>query len=111
MAFNAFEIGILMSSLQVMRIFAPNLWGWMADHTGRRVMIVQLAAIGSILNYLGVFFGSGFAWLFVVMGTMSFSWSASLPLVEATTLSYLGEHSYRYGHTSVYEVWWDLFLP
>jgi len=97
LAFNAFEIGILMSLLQVMRIFAPNLWGWMADHTGWRVMIVQLAAIGSLLSYLGVFFGSGFAWLFAVMGTMSFFWSASLPLVEATTLSYLGEHTYRYG--------------
>lgn len=97
LAFNAFQIGVLMSLLQVMRIFAPNIWGWMADHTGRRVMIVQVAALGSLLAYLGVFFGTSFAWLFAVMATMSFFWSASLPLVEATTLSHLGEYTHRYG--------------
>lgn len=97
LAFSAFQIGVLMSLLQVMRIFAPNLWGWMADRSGRRVLIVQVAALGSLLAYLGVFFGTSFAWLFAVMATMSFFWSASLPLVEATTLSHLGEHSHRYG--------------
>ncbi len=97
LAFSAFQIGVLMSLLQVMRIFAPNIWGWMADRSGKRVMIVQIAALGSLLCYLGVFFGTSFAWLFAVMVTMSFFWSASLPLVEATTLSHLGEHSHRYG--------------
>jgi len=97
LAFSAFQIGVLMSLLQVMRIFAPNIWGWMADRSGKRVMIVQIAALGSLLCYLGVFFGTSFAWLFAVMATMSFFWSASLPLVEATTLSHLGEHSHRYG--------------
>jgi PPP family 3-phenylpropionic acid transporter len=95
--FTAFQIGVLMSLLQVMRIFAPNIWGWVADHTGRRVAIVQLAALASLLSYLGVFFGAGFWWLFLVMSLMSFFWSASLPLVEATTLSHLGEKTARYG--------------
>lgn len=31
---SAFEIGILMSLMQAMRIVGPNLWGWMADRTG-----------------------------------------------------------------------------
>jgi len=95
--FSAFQIGVLMSLLQVMRIFAPNLWGWMADHLGRRVLIVQVAAATSFLSYFGVFFGTSFAWLFAVMALLSFFWSASLPLVEATTLSHLGEHTGKYG--------------
>ena len=45
LSFNAFQIGVLMSLLHVMRIFAPTAWGWLADHTGRRMLIVQLAAI------------------------------------------------------------------
>jgi PPP family 3-phenylpropionic acid transporter len=32
--FSAADIGILMSLFQVSRIFAPNFWGWLADHTG-----------------------------------------------------------------------------
>jgi PPP family 3-phenylpropionic acid transporter len=95
--FTAFQIGVLMSLLQVTRIFAPNIWGHIADATGRRVFIVHVAALGSLLMFIGVFFGNGFWWLFLVMSGMSFFWSASLPLVEATTLSHLGEHTHRYG--------------
>lgn len=95
--FTAFQIGILMSLLQVMRMFSPNIWGWAADHTGKRVAIVQIAATLSLASYVGVFFGTSFLWLFVVMSLISFFWSASLPLVEATTLSHLGERTESYG--------------
>jgi MFS transporter, PPP family, 3-phenylpropionic acid transporter len=95
--FSAFQIGVLMSLLQVARIFAPNLWGWLADHSGRRVRVVQLAAGLSLACYLGVFAGDDFVWLFIVMATMSFFWSASLPLVEAITLGHLREAASGYG--------------
>lgn len=97
LSFDAFEIGVLMSLLQVMRIFAPNIWGHIADRTGRRTPIVQIAALGSALAFAGVFFGSGFWWLFAVMAALSFFWSASLPLVEAMTLSHLRERTDAYG--------------
>lgn len=95
--FNAFEIGVLMSLFQVMRIFAPNAWGWLADHLGRRVLIVQIAATASLLAFIGMFYVSDFWPLFLVMSLISFFWSASLPLVEATTLSHLGERTAKYG--------------
>ena len=97
LAFNAFQIGVLMSLLQVMRIFAPNIWGHIADRTGRRTTIVQIAALGSVLVFTGVFVGDSFWWLFAVMAALSFFWSASLPLVEAMTLSHLGDRSDAYG--------------
>lgn len=95
--FSAFQIGVLMSLLQVARIFAPNLWGWLADHSGRGVRLVQVAAGMSLLTYLGVFTGTSFSWMFAVMALMSFFWSASLPLMEAITLGHLGEGSSGYG--------------
>lgn len=97
LGFSAVDIGVLMSLLAVMRMFAPNIWGWMADRSGKRVAIVQFAAAASLVSFAGVFFGHGFWWLFAVMAGMSFFWSASLPLVEATTFSHLGERSDRYG--------------
>ena len=97
LAFNAFQIGVLMSLLQVMRIFAPNIWGHIADLTGRRTRIVQIAAIGSVLVFTGVFVSDSFWWLFAVMAALSFFWSASLPLVEAMTLSHLGDRTDDYG--------------
>jgi PPP family 3-phenylpropionic acid transporter len=97
LGFDAWRIGVLMALLQAMRIFAPNIWGHVADRTGRRAAIVQVAALGSAVSFCGVFLGSNFAWLFVVMSAMSFFWSASLPLVEAMTLSHLKERTDRYG--------------
>ena len=97
LAFSALQIGVLMSLLQVMRIFAPNIWGHIADRTGRRTAIVQLAATGSVVAFAGVFISDQFWWLFIVMAALSFFWSASLPLVEAMTLSHLGERIDAYG--------------
>lgn len=97
LSFNALQIGVLMSLLHVTRIFAPTAWGWLADHTGKRMLIVQLASITGLITYCGVFFGESFFWMFAVMSLMSFFWSASLPLIEATTLSHLGENTARYG--------------
>lgn len=96
--FNAFQIGILMAPLHVMRMFAPNIWGHIADRTGRRVAIVQFAAVISLVSFAGVFLGNGFWWLLAVMSFISFFWSASLPLVEATTLSHLKDRTDRYGN-------------
>lgn len=95
--FNAVEIATLMSVQPVMRMLAPNLWGWLADHTGRRSQVVQVAASLSALFYLGVFMTTSFWGMLLVLGLMSFFWSASMPLVEATTLSYLGQYAARYG--------------
>ena len=97
LTFSALQIGVLMSLLQVMRIFAPNIWGHIADRTGRRTPIVQIAVVSSVLVFLGVFVGSSFWWLFAVMAALGFFWSASLPLVEAMTLSHLGERIESYG--------------
>lgn len=98
LTFSAFQIAILMSLFQVARIFAPSLWGWLADHTGRRAYIIRWLAALSLLSYAGVFFGESFSWLFVVMLLLSFFWSASLPLIEAITLGHLGDRFDRYGH-------------
>ena len=56
LSFNAFQIGMLMSLLHVTRIFAPAAWGWLADHTGKRLLIVQLAAITGSDKLLRCFF-------------------------------------------------------
>ena len=82
--FSAIEIAILMSIQPVMRMVAPYLWGWLADHKGDRKQVVQVAATLSAACYLGVFATTGFWGLFLVLILMGFFWSASMPLVEAT---------------------------
>src|SRR5712691_2572008 len=100
--FSASEIGVLMSLLLATRIFAPTLWGWLADRSGKRVGIVRVAAALSLASYFGVSFGVSFWWMFAVMALISFFWSASLPLVEATTLSHLGDSAASYGRVRLW---------
>ncbi|MBU0621864.1 MAG: MFS transporter [Gammaproteobacteria bacterium] len=95
--FDAIDIAILMSIQPVMRMVAPNIWGWLADHTGRSREVVVMAASLSALFYLGVFATTSFWGLFLVLTLMSFFWSASMPLVEATTMSWLGKNTAHYG--------------
>ena len=95
--FDAIDIAILVAVQPVMRMIAPTLWGWVADRTGKRLLVVQIAATLSAVCYMGVFATTSFWGMFLVLGVMGFFWSASMPLVEATTLTYLGKHSARYG--------------
>ena len=99
---SAVEIGVLMSLPQLTRIVAPHLWGWLADRSARRLRVVRYTGVAGLACFLGVFAGSGFALLFVVLFTMTFFWSAALPLMEATTLSHLGEETARYGRIRVW---------
>lgn len=97
LGFSAWDIGVLMSLLQVMRIIAPNLWGLLAGRLGMTTPIVRVAAALSLIGFVGFFFARAFAGLFLAMAMLSFFWSAALPLVETLTFGHLGTHSDRYG--------------
>ncbi len=94
---SAWEIGVLMSVPQVMRLLAPNLWGWLADRLGRRAAVVKVAALGSVLGFCGFFFTREYLPMLAAMTLVWFFWSAALPLVEAMTLDRLAGQTERYG--------------
>jgi PPP family 3-phenylpropionic acid transporter len=94
---TAAAIGTLMSLMLAMRLLAPNIWGWLADHLGRKVMVIRLSALLSAAGFLIFFLVRDFWGLFVAMAIMAFFWSASLPLVEALTLRHLEGRAEQYG--------------
>lgn len=91
LSYSSVEIGILMSLLQVMRIFGPSVWGYLADvYHDKHLKIIQGACFLGLISYCGFFLDYHSFWfLFVIMSLLSFFWSASLPLVETITLAYL----------------------
>jgi PPP family 3-phenylpropionic acid transporter len=99
---SAVDIGLLMALPQLTRIVAPHLWGWLADRGSSRMSVVRWTGFVGLACFTGIFAGSGFALLFTVLFAMTFFWSAALPLVEATTLSHLGEETARYGRIRVW---------
>jgi PPP family 3-phenylpropionic acid transporter len=94
--FSVVEIGELVAIIMATKIVAPNIWGWIADHTGRRIKIVRIACLLAMLAFAGVFFAHGYWWMALVMSLFSFFWNAALPQFEATTLNHLGRDTHRY---------------
>jgi PPP family 3-phenylpropionic acid transporter len=94
--FNVTQIGQLTAILMATKIVAPYVWGWIADHSGRRIAIVRMASLLAALAFTGVFAGRGFWWLALVMSGFSFFWNASLPQLEAETLNHLGGEAGQY---------------
>jgi len=98
LAFSAADIAILMSLMQVMRVVAPNLWGWLADRLGRRMPIVRFSAVASLAGFAVFFQTTSFAGVFAGMAVMAFFWSAALPLMESLTFTHLKSDITRYGN-------------
>jgi PPP family 3-phenylpropionic acid transporter len=94
--FSALAIGQLMAILMATKIVAPNVWGWIADRTGRRIPVVRLASLLSAVIFLGMFVVDGFWGIALVMGLFTFFWNASLPQMEAVTFNHLGKRISRY---------------
>jgi len=96
LGFTAAAIGSMMAIIMATKIVSPNIWGWVADHTGKRMAIVRLGGLLSAIAFAGVFVSQDYWWLVGVMLVFSFFWNATLPQFEATTFSHLGEQTHRY---------------
>lgn len=102
LSFSATDIAILMSLMQIMRVLAPNVWGWLAERSGMNVAIVRGSALASLAGFSIFFFTTDFAGVFVGMALMAFFWSAALPLIESITFNHLGTLGHRYGDIRVW---------
>ena len=100
--FTPIEIGFLLSFFQLSRIFAPNLWGWIADHTEKRSLWIRLTAFIGFVGFIGIFWADSFIEIFVIMMAMSVFTSSTLPLAESLTLSHLATTN---GHYSKIRAW------
>ena len=102
LGFDGKQIGQLMAILLATKIIAPNIWSWLADHSGHTIGVVRIAALLSLLCYLGVFFTHSFIGLALVMVGFSFFWNASLPQLEATTLNHTDQGGHSYGRVRLW---------
>jgi MFS transporter, PPP family, 3-phenylpropionic acid transporter len=91
-----------MSLFQISRIFAPNFWGWLADHTSQRMIWIRLNTVLGVLGFIAVFWANGFWAMLFVMGALSLFTSSTMPLSESLTLAHLANTK---GHYSRIRMW------
>jgi PPP family 3-phenylpropionic acid transporter len=81
------QIGVLMSMIQVLRIVGPNVWGYVADHYDRRVLVLRVAGFAALVGFSGFFFGSTFGHFMLAMVILNLFTSGQAPICEALMLS------------------------
>ena len=96
LGFNITDIGTLMAIIMGTKIISPNIWGWIADHTGKRMAIVRLGSFLALITFACVLLVDTYWWLALVMLLFSFFWNAALPQFEATTFTHLRGDVHRY---------------
>jgi PPP family 3-phenylpropionic acid transporter len=100
--FTPVDIGSLMAVLMLSRIVAPNVWAYIADHRDDRMRVVRVASFLTVLLFAGVFLGSSFWWLALVMLAFSFFWHASLPLIEVQVMHHTRDRPGAYGRVRLW---------
>ena len=100
--FSPVDIGTLMAVLMLSRIVAPNVWAYIADHRDDRMRVVRVASFLTVLLFAGVFAGTGFWWLVLVMLAFSFFWHASLPLIEVQVMHHTRNKPGAYGRVRLW---------
>jgi PPP family 3-phenylpropionic acid transporter len=90
--FNYQEIGVLSSIAIVTRFFAPLVWGWIADKSGKRMLLVRLATWMESCIWLAIFIvPNTFQSIALLMLIFSFFQNAILAQFEGVTLFWLGD--------------------
>lgn len=102
LSFTALEIGELVASLGVTKIFAPYIWGWIADKTGQHVRIVQATSIIACLLFLPLVWVDTYWTIMLFMVLFSFFWNAALPQFEVVTMINLGAEKHRYSQVRLW---------
>lgn len=96
LGFASARIGELVAIPMLMRCVAPNIWGWLGDYTGRRLAIVRVGAVCTLVCFALILVDKSYAWLAMVMALHAFFWHAVLPQFEVITLAHLQGQTARY---------------
>lgn len=97
LSFSAIEIGQLLGIMMFTKVIAPNIWGWLADKSGRSIFWVRLATVLAAIASIGLILFESYWSVFLTLMIFSFFWHASLPQFESYTLTCLGKDKHRYG--------------
>ncbi|MFT7388060.1 MAG: PPP family 3-phenylpropionic acid transporter [Candidatus Endobugula sp.] len=99
---TAYAIGLVNAVLMGTKIVAPNLWGWICDRTGKRLLIIGVGLGLATLFFAGLFFWQALLPILIITFLYSFFWNAVLSQFDTLTIQYLDENSQHYSRVRVW---------
>ncbi len=95
------EIGLVNTLPPLVAIIAATMWGMVNDRLGQPRLVLRISVPGIILSALLLSQVRAFGWIIVVACMLSFFNSATIPLMDNTTLRLLGDQRGHYGRYRV----------
>ncbi len=94
---GAVEISLVVSLPQWVRVFAPSVWGWIADRSGALRGIVVFSSLALVLGWCALPFAQGASAIAATVALMSVLSAGAMPLVEAISLAVAARTRGGYG--------------
>ena len=106
LGYSALAIGVISSLQSWTRVFVPYVWGWLADHTGRRVRLLRVAALLTLLFSALLWPAHQAGWLPLCVFLLFLCNGGVVPLSESALARFLqtdtGMDTGRYGRIRVW---------
>jgi PPP family 3-phenylpropionic acid transporter len=83
LGYSTLAIGVLSSVQSATRVASPYAWGWVADQTGRRERVLQVAVGLSLICACGFLIAPDYAWTMVVTAALFVCTAGVIPISEA----------------------------
>jgi MFS transporter, PPP family, 3-phenylpropionic acid transporter len=93
LGFSTLAIGGIASLQSWTRVVVPYAWSWIGDHSGQRVALLRLAALGTVLSAAALYWTRDYAAVALVVVLLFAFNGALVPLSEAAVARYLGPGS------------------
>lgn len=97
------EVGIVLSTLPFVAIFAQPFWGYVADRTGARSSLLVMLTVCAAFAYASLAMAGGFVSLVATTALLAVFSTAVLPVSVSVTLAALRDSgAYAFGLTRVW---------
>ncbi|MBK6862274.1 MAG: MFS transporter [Ideonella sp.] len=83
LGFSTLAIGSLASMQAATRIVSPYAWGWLADHSGSRTLLLRWAVALALVCSLGYFGPPSWPWIVAVTVALFLCTAGVIPINEA----------------------------
>jgi MFS transporter, PPP family, 3-phenylpropionic acid transporter len=102
LGFSSHAIGVLSAIMLGTKIVGPSLWGYLADRSQRRMLVIRAGTLAATASFALMLFDQRFVLMALAILLYSFFWNAVLSQFEVVTLSHLEGHHTLYSRIRVW---------
>jgi len=106
LGYSTLAIGALASLQSSTRLLSPYAWGWLADHSGRRSLLLRIAVAGALASACCYLVPGPYGWIAAVTVALFICTAGVVPISEAALAHFVSSGATldagRYGRVRVW---------